>query len=379
MRGVGYPAWRLECPCIRLYPWRNQRSCMIVKTDTQPTGNLMKTFDIAARFVVALGIVSAPVLFAQDADDALQIYWVDVEGGSATLLVTPGGEAVLMDAGWNREDERDAGRIEAAMADAGVADIDYFIASHFHGDHVGGTPAIAQRVPIGQFVDHGDSVEAETERGRPAWEAYLSAAQDNRRTVRPGDTLDLTGVEFTFVVANREVIEGGTGTNPHCGGPMAPEDLGENSRSVGYRVTVGEFEFIDLGDVTVDIQQSVACPVNRLGVVDLLQLPHHGQGVAAELLWALEPTVAVSNNGATKGGRADDLAIVQDISGLEGFWQVHHATAASADLNASAQMTANLTEDNDQGHWIKATVDADGAGYRITNGRNGYSQTYATK
>jgi len=339
----------------------------------------MKAYDIAARFAVALGIVSAPVLFAQDADDALQIYWVDVEGGSATLLVTPGGEAVLMDAGWNREDERDAGRIEAAMADAGVAEIDYFIASHFHGDHVGGTPAIAQRVPIGQFVDHGDSVEAETERGRPAWEAYLSAAQDNRRTVRPGDTLNLTGVEFTFVVANREVIEGGTGTNPHCGGPMAPEDLGENSRSVGYRVAVGEFEFIDLGDVTVDIQQSVACPVNRLGVVDLLQLPHHGQGVAAELLWALEPAVAVSNNGATKGGRADDLAIVHDIPGLEGFWQVHHATAASADLNASAQMTANLTEDNDQGHWIKATVDADGAGYRITNGRNGYSQTYATR
>ena len=339
----------------------------------------MKTFDIVGRLVVGLSIVSAPALFAQDAGDALQIYWIDVEGGSSTLLVTPGGEAVLMDAGWNREDARDARRIEAAMADAGVADIDYFIASHFHGDHVGGTPAIAQRVPITQFIDHGDSVESETERGRPAWEAYLSAAQGKRRTIRPGDALPLTGVEFTFVVANREVIEGGAGANPHCGGPMAPEDFGENSRSVGYQVTIGEFEFLDLGDITVDVQQSAACPTNRLGVVDLLQVPHHTQGVAAELLWALEPTVAVSNNGATKGGRAEDLAIVQQIPGLEGFWQVHHATAASADVNASPQMTANLTADNDQGHWIKATVDADGAGYRITNGRNGYSRTYTTR
>ena len=59
--------------------------------------------------------------------------------------------------------------------------------------------------------------------------------------------------------------------------------------------------------------------------------------------------------------------------------QVHHATAASAELNASPQMTANLTEDNDQGHWIKATVNADGASYTITNGRNGYSRTYTTK
>ena len=339
----------------------------------------MKTFDIVGPLVVGLGIAFAPALFAQDAGDALQIYWIDVEGGSSTLLVTPGGEAVLMDAGWNREDARDARRIETAMADAGVSDIDYFIASHFHGDHVGGTPAIAQRVPITQFVDHGDSVESETERGRPAWEAYLSAAQGKRRTIRPGDALPLTGVEFTFVVANREIIEGGAGANPHCGGPMAPEDFGENSRSVGYQVTIGEFEFLDLGDITVDIQQTAACPTNRLGVVDLLQVPHHAQGVAAELLWALEPTVAVSNNGATKGGRAEDLAIVQQIPGLEGFWQVHHATAASADVNASPQMTANLTADNDQGHWIKATVDANGDGYRITNGRNGYSRTYTTK
>ncbi len=352
---------------------------MIVKIDTHPTGNHMKTFDILARLVVALCIVMSPGLFAQDNGDGLQIYWIDVEGGSATLLVTPAGEAVLMDAGWNREDQRDARRIEAAMADAGAADIDYFIASHFHGDHVGGTPAIAQRVSIGQFLDHGDSVESETERGRPAWEAYLSAAQEKRRTVRPGDTVNLTGVEFTIVVSDREIIEGGTGTNPHCGGPMAPEDFGENSRSIGYRVTVGEFEFLDLGDITVDIQQAAACPINRLGVVDLIQVPHHAQGVAAELLWALEPTVAVSNNGATKGGRADDLAVVQGIPGLDGFWQVHHATASSAGLNAPPQMTANLTEDNDQGHWIKATVDADGTNYTIINGRNGYSQTYATK
>ena len=339
----------------------------------------MKALDKVARFVMALVVVSVPGLFAQDAADGLRIYWIDVEGGSATLLVTPGSEAVLMDAGWNREDQRDALRIEAAMADAGVSEIDYFIASHFHGDHVGGTPAIAQRVPIGQFLDHGDSVESETERGRPAWEAYLSAAQDKRRTVRPGDTVDLTGVDFTIVVSDREFIEGGMGANPHCGGPMATEDFGENSRSIGYRVTVGEFEFLDLGDITVDIQQAAACPVNRLGVVDLIQVPHHAQGVAAELLWALEPTAAVSNNGATKGGRAEDLDVVQGIPGLEGFWQVHHATAASDDLNASPQMTANLTGDNDQGHWIMATVAADGASYTITNGRNGHSQTYNTK
>ena len=42
-------------------------------------------------------------------------------------------------------------------------------------------------------------------------------------------------------------------------------------------------------------------------------------------------------------------------------------------------MTANLTEEDDAGHWIKATVRADGSSYAIVNGRNGYSESYVTK
>jgi len=347
---------------------------------TQPS---MKHPNAVGQFTLALLLVVTLILggCGQNSELPLEIYWIDVEGGSSTLIVTPTREAVLMDAGWNREDARDALRIQAAMQDAGITEIDYFIASHFHGDHVGGTPAIASRVLVRQFFDHGDSVEQETEQGRPAWEAYLRAAQGRRRTVSPGDTLPLTGnVELSFVAANREVIgPAGAGTNRHCGAPMASEDLGENSRSVGYMVSVGDFEFLDLGDMTVDVQQSAACPENRLGVVDLLQVPHHGQDVAAELLWALEPTVAISNNGANKGGRADDLAIVQQIPRIEGFWQIHRAMAAPDNANTTAQMTANLTEEDDQGYWIKATIESSGEHYQITNARNGYSQIYQTK
>ena len=94
-----------------------------------------------------------------------------------------------MDAGWARADERDARRIQDAMQDAGVDRIDYFIASHFHGDHVGGLPALAARVPIGQLVDHGDSVEQSTERGLASWNAYIGVAEGRRRTIAPGDKL----------------------------------------------------------------------------------------------------------------------------------------------------------------------------------------------
>ena len=238
----------------------------------------------ACVFLAAALVVRVP---AQPARTALDIYWIDVEGGAATLIVTPANQSILMDAGWSRADERDAERIQAALLDAGVDRLDFFIASHFHGDHVGGLPALAARVPIGQFIDHGDSVDQSSERGRATWEAYLSVAGDRRRTVRPGDKLPLRGIEFSFVAAHGETLAQPLmplGPNPHCGGSWpAPDDAGENPRSIGYLVSLGAFQLLDLGDATVGLQLELACPVNKLGNVDIYQVPHHGNGVAPQL------------------------------------------------------------------------------------------------
>ena len=85
----------------------------------------MKYPKAVGRLLSALSVLSASSLFAQNSELPLEIYWIDVEGGSSTLIVTPTREAVLMDAGWNREDARDALRIQAAMQDAGITEIDY--------------------------------------------------------------------------------------------------------------------------------------------------------------------------------------------------------------------------------------------------------------
>ena len=242
----------------------------------------------------ALGVVLTSVaLGAQPPAAGLDIYWIDVEGGAATLVVTPERRSILMDAGWARSDERDALRIQDAMQDAGVDRIDYFIASHFHGDHVGGLPALAARVPIGQLVDHGDSVEQATERGLASWNAYIGVAEGRRRTIAPGDKLPLRDVEFSFVLARGATPERPlmpTGPNPHCGGAWPyPDDSGENASSVGYLVSLGAFQFLNLGDVTRNVQYELACPENKLGEVDLYQVPHHGNGVAPQLTWAPRP------------------------------------------------------------------------------------------
>ena len=335
----------------------------------------------ACVFLAAALVVRVP---AQPARTALDIYWIDVEGGAATLIVTPANQSILMDAGWSRADERDAERIQAALLDAGVDRLDFFIASHFHGDHVGALPALAARVPIGQFIDHGDSVDQSSERGRATWEAYLSVAGDRRRTVRPGDKLPLRGIEFSFVAAHGETLAQPLmplGPNPHCGGSWpAPDDAGENAHSIGYLVSLGAFQLLDLGDATVGLQLELACPVNKLGNVDIYQVPHHGNGVAPQLTWALEPTVAVINNGPRKGGGADGFQVVADSPRLEDIWQSHRPLDTDPAYRTTDALTANLTDEDDcRGYWIKATVNADGRSYSLSNGRSGDSRAYLSR
>lgn len=337
---------------------------------------------LPACWLLVLALAGAAA--GQPARTSLDIYWIDVEGGAATLIVTPAGQSILMDAGWNREDARDARRIEAALRDADVERIDFFIASHFHGDHVGGLAALAERVPIGQFIDHGDSVDQASERGKATWEAYLEAVGDRRRSIRPGDKLPLRGLEFSFVTAHGETLERPLlplGPNPHCGGSWpAPVESGENAVSLGYLLSLGAFQFLDLGDATVGLQLKLACPVNKLANVDVYQAPHHGNGVAPQLTWALEPAVAVINNGPRKGGGAEGFQVLADTPRLEDVWQSHRPLDTDPAYRTADDLTANLADEDDcRGHWIKATVNPDGRSYSITNGRNGISRAYLSR
>ena len=282
-------------------------------------------------------------------------------------------------------DARDAGRIRAAMRDAGITQIDYLLISHFHRDHVGGLAALAAQVPIGQIIDHGESVERDREQGRAIWEEYVVLTDGRRRTVAPGDKLPLRRIEFSFVASHGTFIDTLEPRVPNrlCETAVAsPTDEGENGRSLGYLLSLGGFQFLNLGDLTPDREYDLACPENRLGVVDLYQVPHHtGAGAARpELTWALRPTVAVSNNGPRKGGNPASYAVVRDTPGIEDVWQVHRAMGAGDTGNTDPRLIANLTEEDDcLGYWIKATVQPDGRSWTMTNGRTGYSRNYLSK
>src|SRR5207302_5775260 len=95
---------------------------------------------------------------AAESSKHLQIYFVDVEGGQATLVVSPSGESLLIDTGWPGYEGRDADRILAAAHQAGLKQIDYVLITHYHRDHVGGVPQLVDGIKVGTFVDHGPNL-----------------------------------------------------------------------------------------------------------------------------------------------------------------------------------------------------------------------------
>src|ERR1044071_10016843 len=99
------------------------------------------------------GAGASPSAQAGPADNALDVYWIDSEGGGSTLVVTPAGESVLVDSG--NPGGRDAKRIHhVAREVAGLERIDYLVTTHFHVDHFGGAAELSELMPIGTVFDN---------------------------------------------------------------------------------------------------------------------------------------------------------------------------------------------------------------------------------
>ena len=314
----------------------------------------------------------------------LEIYFVDVEGGQATLMVTPAGQSLLIDTGWPGYEGRDAARIAAAAQAAGLRQIDFVLITHDHRDHVGGAPQLAARMKIGAFVDHGPNQE-DTDDVRPFYAAYEQLLAHARHiVVRPGDRLPLKGVSVQVLAAAgahiSAALPGAGQPNPLCSSePQPPLDPTENARSLGTLLTYGNFRFLDLGDLTKQKELELACPANLVGTVDVYLTTHHGldQSNARALVHALHPRVAIMNNGARKGGSPPAWQIVHDSPGLEDMWQLHYAVAGGAEHNVAEKLIAN-PEENCQGQYLKVVAQDDGS-FTVSNSRNQYSRNYAKR
>jgi beta-lactamase superfamily II metal-dependent hydrolase len=359
---------------------------------------------------IAALVVIAPLAQTRSAK-TLDIYVVDVEGGNATLFVSPTGESVLMDTGnGGAAATRDADRIMAAVKDAGLSRIDHLITTHWHGDHFGAMAEVARRIPIAHFIDHGPSVQSQ-----PASDVFLKDvyptlyAKAKHTVAKPGARMPIAGLDWRVVTSAGESIKtplpGAGAPNPLCA-THQPQDVDatENAQSLGSVVTFGQFKAVHLGDLTWNKEFDLMCPVNRIGTADVFFVTHHGQPVsnAPVIVHALRARVAIMNNGTRKGGQPAAMQVLHTAPGLEDLWQVHFSLLSGQDYTVPGVFIANTVDDqqefmrvaplpspsgpgvppppvhNGAAYWIKVSARPDGS-FTVTNARNGFSKTYAAR
>ena len=311
----------------------------------------------------------------------LRVYAIDVEGGKATLYVSPSGQSMLLDTGYEGFQNRDADRIVAAAKAAGVAQIDYLVITHYHADHVGGVPQLAAKMPIRTFVDHGENFETVKDVGT-VYANYLAARAKGRHiVVKAGDRIPVEGIDAEVVTASGKAIPGplpGAGQpNPLCASyrPIAP-DNGENSYSIGMVIAFGRFRMADLGDLYWNREHDLACPNNLLGVVDVYMTTHHAKKTSGSpaMVQALRPKAAIMNNGPKTGGDEAAWQTIHESPGTPDIWQLHYALNNDTAHNAPEEFIANRREDC-TGNWIRLSARQDGS-FTIQNGRNQVERVY---
>ncbi|MEO7191275.1 MAG: MBL fold metallo-hydrolase [Vicinamibacterales bacterium] len=403
----------------------------------------MRIFTLLLCVAVAVAVPAAQAPTA-----TLDIYYIDTEGGQATLFVSPTHQSVLVDTG--NAGSRDPDRIVEAARAAGIQQIDYLVVTHYHGDHIGGFLELSKKIPIVNIVDHGPTVQPE--QVSPSRTLYEETKAKGHYTVaKPGDRVPVTGVTWTIVTAAGKTLKTNVAGAPGAGtantlcAEFKPKDVQvdlENAMSTGSLIAFGKFRTIDLGDLLWNVEGDLMCPINHIGTVDVYLTTHHGLdwSNSKQTVHALQPRVAIMNNGTRKGGQLETFQTLETSPGLEDLWQLHWSYNGLLEHNAPARFIANI-DDNAQlsavianppvpatsvigappargggvggpapapagapapavagtapqpsaypagpqgtaahtpSYWIKVSARADGS-FTVTNSRNGFSKTYAAR
>jgi beta-lactamase superfamily II metal-dependent hydrolase len=337
----------------------------------------------------ACWLAAAPA-WGDERTKGLNIYWVDTEGGAATLIVTPAGESILIDCG--NPGPRDGDRIyKVATEQAGIKAIDHLIITHWHTDHYGGVARLSERMPIHHFYDHGipDKLIEDPKNFPLLIQAYKNATKGQSRTLRPGDEIALKQQEETPPVRLRCLCGSGEVVPDRPGIPENPiarehkpqaNDPSDNARSLGFLLSYGDFRFLDLGDLTWNKEYKLVHPTDKIGPVDVYQATHHGLDISNNpvVIKTVQPRVVVFGNGPHKGAMPAVMTTLRRLPEVPAIFQLHRNLDVGASENTDPEFIANH-DDKCAGEWVSLAVSPDSKHYTVTVSGKGKPHRYRTR
>ena len=315
-------------------------------------------------FAVA-ALVAAP-LCAQ----TLRIYHIDVEQGDATLVVAPGGRTLLVDSGSNGHGER----IKAVMDEAGVTRIDFFVNTHYHGDHYGGIDDLVGRgIPVGKAFDRGDKKYLpERKRQDLTYRDYLSSIGAGARRLRRGMTIDLDLAMTVTCISAGGVVIGEENPTP---------GVSENDMSLSLLITLGDFHYFLGGDIEQPTESKIAARDLVLDV-DVYRASSHGSDSSSSstFLEKLSPSLVIISNGNNarhQHPRSVTLRRYQALPAPPSVFQTNKYLRGGDGGNVADEFIADV-ESSDRDGTILVTVDPDARDYTVWLGA-GRSYSFALK
>ena len=340
---------------------------------------------LAVSLGVTLTVLPLATTRAADAPAAgLRVYWVDVEGGAATLIVTPAGESVLIDTGV--DGERDPGRIAATARRAGLTRIDHLVVTHFDIDHHGGAAEVHKRILIARVYDAGD----EGSKPQAQFDKYAAFRKSVPYTIlKPGQAIPLKRAEgtpeirLTCLAANEKFIEPTPAHKPNplpADAPEYPHDPSNNARSIVLLLELGRFRLLDAADLTGRLEARLVCPRNLVGRVDVFQVNHHGLDMSNNpvLIRSIQPAVTVMNNGHLKGCGPKTRAALKATPSIQANYQLHKNLKGGAD-NTADELIANVEPAQTcKGNGIELQVSADSSEYTVRIPATKHERTFKT-
>jgi len=304
----------------------------------------------------------------------LRIYHIDVEQADATLILSPSGKTLLVDSGKNGQ----GSRLKAVMDQAGVTQIDHFLATHYHEDHYGGIDELVEDegVTAVQAYDRGDKVYLPASTTNAAtYKDYQRAVGEDAEHLKRGETIALDPQMSVTCISSGGVV---IGEDP------AVHGRDENDMSVSLLVTYGGFRYFVGGDIEAATEAKIAAR-DLVRDVDVYQANHHGSDTSssADFLKDLSPTVIVISNGNHAGYGHPKETTLEFFAGPEltpkptVFQTNKYLAGARGGGNVGDAFIADPETVDDDGT-ILVTVDSAASRYTVSYGAN-TMHTFAVK